>query len=260
LETRSSTPRQSGAVVGHEASAKHQGWRRLNEVGVKSWWRAAFNGAARVTKRKSRSSPPAALPLCRSARTSGGTANYRSVVPQKAFVCSLRHNGKNFHSLFLRNPRASECVFSGVKREGAAQAGCKPRRPILYWNPERTRAARVSCVLPAVPRPREPVAFFQGLLPPSSPYFWLEQSLAFCVAQPGRGCVKRHAGFAMSMRDHYLTRAAEFHARSRNEYEEKARHEYENLARQYLRLAKQAERNTWADVTYEPPRRLVGSG
>ena len=98
METRSSTPRQSGAVVGHEASAKHQGWRRLNEVGVKSWRRAAFNGAARVTKRKSRSSPPAALPLCRSARTSGGTANYRSVVPQKAFVCSLRHNGKNFHS------------------------------------------------------------------------------------------------------------------------------------------------------------------
>jgi hypothetical protein len=35
----------------------------------------------------------------------------------------------------------------------------------------------------------------------------------------------------------------------------KARHEYENLARQYLRLAKQAERNTWADVTYEPPPR-----
>ena len=59
----------------------------------------------RVTKRKSRSSPPAALPLCRSARTSGGTANYRSVVPQKVFVCSLRHNGKNFHSLFLRDAR-----------------------------------------------------------------------------------------------------------------------------------------------------------
>jgi hypothetical protein len=57
----------------------------------------------------------------------------------------------------------------------------------------------------------------------------------------------------MSMRDHYLTRAAEFHARSRNEYDGKARHEYENLARQYLRLAKQAERNEFVDQVYEPP-------
>ena len=99
----------------------------------------------RVTKRKSRSSPPAALPLCRSARTSGGTANYRSVVPQKVFVCSLRHNGKNFHSLFLRNPDPARdlvssptvvlCVFSGVEREGAAQAGCEPRRADFILEP-----------------------------------------------------------------------------------------------------------------------------
>ena len=59
----------------------------------------------------------------------------------------------------------------------------------------------------------------------------------------------------MSMRDHYLTRAAEFHARSRNEneYDGNARQEYENLARQYLRLAKQAERDQFVDRTYEPP-------
>ena len=78
----------------------------------------------------------------------------------------------------------------------------------------------------------------------------------FALRNRGGAASKRHAGFPMSMRDHYLTRAAEFHARSRNEYEEKARHEYENLARQYLRLAKQAERNTWADVTYEPPPKI----
>ena len=59
----------------------------------------------------------------------------------------------------------------------------------------------------------------------------------------------------MSMRDHYLTRAAEFHARfrSENEYDEKARHEYETLAREYLRLAKQAERNEFVDRVHEPP-------
>ena len=53
----------------------------------------------------------------------------------------------------------------------------------------------------------------------------------------------------MSMRDHYRTRAAEFYARAANEYDAKARHEYENLARQYLRLAEQAERE---DSIYEP--------
>ena len=56
----------------------------------------------------------------------------------------------------------------------------------------------------------------------------------------------------MSMRDQYLTRAAEFHARARNEYDGTVRHEYENLARQYLRLAEQAERNEFVDRVYGP--------
>jgi hypothetical protein len=60
----------------------------------------------------------------------------------------------------------------------------------------------------------------------------------------------------MSMRDHYRTRAAEFHAR--NEYDAKALHEYENLARQYSRLAEQAERNEFADLVYEPPPPKLG--
>jgi len=63
----------------------------------------------------------------------------------------------------------------------------------------------------------------------------------------------------MSMRDHYRTRAAEFHARARNEYDAKALHEYENLARQYSRLAEQAERNEFADLVYEPPPPKLGS-
>jgi hypothetical protein len=62
----------------------------------------------------------------------------------------------------------------------------------------------------------------------------------------------------MSMRDHYRTKAAEFHARARNEYDTKARHEYENLARQYLRLAEQAERNEFVDLVYEPPPPKLG--
>ena len=64
----------------------------------------------------------------------------------------------------------------------------------------------------------------------------------------------------MSMRDHYLTRAAEFHVRARNEYDGNARHEYENLAKQYLRLAEQAKRNEFLDRVYgPPPRRINGA-
>ena len=47
----------------------------------------------------------------------------------------------------------------------------------------------------------------------------------------------------MSMRYHYLTRAAELQARARVESNEMDRREYENLARQFLRLAEQAGRN-----------------
>ena len=56
----------------------------------------------------------------------------------------------------------------------------------------------------------------------------------------------------MNKRDHYLTRAAEFHARARNEYDGMTRHDYESLERQYLRLAEQAERNemsSWIEFT-----------
>ena len=46
----------------------------------------------------------------------------------------------------------------------------------------------------------------------------------------------------MSMRDHYRTRAAEFHARAQNE-SQMVRREYENLAKQFLHLAKEADRD-----------------
>ena len=47
----------------------------------------------------------------------------------------------------------------------------------------------------------------------------------------------------MSMRDHYRTRAAEFHARARMESDEWNRRQFESLAKQYLRLAETADRN-----------------
>ena len=58
----------------------------------------------------------------------------------------------------------------------------------------------------------------------------------------------------MSMRDHFRTRAAEFHARARTEFNEWNRRQFESLAKQYLRLAVQADRDT-ADWIYEPPPR-----
>src|SRR5262245_27031144 len=67
------------------------------------------------------------------------------------------------------------------------------------------------------------------------------------------GCTSKDTrGYTMSMRDQYLTRAAELHARARNESDEMARREYENLARQFLRLADQANRNAFVDPIYEP--------
>jgi hypothetical protein len=47
----------------------------------------------------------------------------------------------------------------------------------------------------------------------------------------------------MSMRDNYRTRAAEFHARARNESNEMTRRQYESLASQYSLLAEKADHN-----------------
>jgi hypothetical protein len=47
----------------------------------------------------------------------------------------------------------------------------------------------------------------------------------------------------MSMRDHYRTRAAEFHARARSESNDMTRRQYESLASQYSRLAEKADRD-----------------
>jgi len=54
----------------------------------------------------------------------------------------------------------------------------------------------------------------------------------------------------MSMRDHYVTRAAELHARAFHESDESKRREYANLARQFLRLADEPQNKTSVD----PPR------
>ena len=54
----------------------------------------------------------------------------------------------------------------------------------------------------------------------------------------------------MTMRDHYLTKAAEFHARARQEPDERDRREFENLAKTYTRLAEESERNMRLDVSH----------
>jgi hypothetical protein len=60
----------------------------------------------------------------------------------------------------------------------------------------------------------------------------------------------------MSMRDEYLTRAAQFFARARCDISQRV--EFENLAKSYLRLAMQADRNSQVDVVYEPPPPTLG--
>ena len=57
----------------------------------------------------------------------------------------------------------------------------------------------------------------------------------------------------MDMRDLYLARAADLHAKARNEPNEKMQREYDSLAKQFLRLAEQAKRKAFVDPIYEPP-------
>ena len=58
----------------------------------------------------------------------------------------------------------------------------------------------------------------------------------------------------MSMRDEYLTRAAELFARARCDTSQRV--EFQNLAKYYLRLAMQADRNSRLDMVREPPPAL----
>jgi hypothetical protein len=71
-----------------------------------------------------------------------------------------------------------------------------------------------------------------------------------------QGMSKDISGSAMTMRDEYLTRAAEFFARARCDNSQRV--EFENLAKYYLRLAMEADRNSHRDGIYEQPTRKLG--
>jgi len=57
----------------------------------------------------------------------------------------------------------------------------------------------------------------------------------------------------MTSRAAYLLKAAELSAIAQVEKDHADKLEFENLARAYLRLAKQAERNSQIDIVYETP-------
>jgi hypothetical protein len=59
----------------------------------------------------------------------------------------------------------------------------------------------------------------------------------------------------MAPRDEYLLRAAELNAMAQAEADYADKIEFENLARAYLRLAKQAERNSQTIIVYEMPQK-----
>ena len=69
----------------------------------------------------------------------------------------------------------------------------------------------------------------------------------------------RNSGFAgMTPRQEYLLRAAELSAKAQVENDHACKVEFQNLARAYLRLAKQAERNSQTDIVYETPQKMDG--
>jgi len=57
----------------------------------------------------------------------------------------------------------------------------------------------------------------------------------------------------MGARNEYLLRAAELSAIAQIETDPADKLEFENLARAYLRLARQAERNSQIGIVYETP-------
>jgi hypothetical protein len=75
-------------------------------------------------------------------------------------------------------------------------------------------------------------------------------------------CVKRRTqktqieeGAQLAPAGHYRRLAAQLRAKARDEHASHLRAEWEHLADCYIRLAEQADRNTFTDITYEPPFR-----
>lgn len=57
----------------------------------------------------------------------------------------------------------------------------------------------------------------------------------------------------MNPADEYRAKAAHLRALARFEVKTALGREYDRLGRAYVRLAEQAERNSYTDVVYEPP-------
>jgi hypothetical protein len=57
----------------------------------------------------------------------------------------------------------------------------------------------------------------------------------------------------MTSGDQYRVKAVELLAKAQQECNPQTQDELEGLAAAYLRLAEQAERNSLADIVYEPP-------
>jgi len=60
----------------------------------------------------------------------------------------------------------------------------------------------------------------------------------------------------MASRDKYLLRAAELNALAQVEKDHADKREFENLARAYLRLARQAERNSQTEIVLRDAQTL----
>ena len=75
-----------------------------------------------------------------------------------------------------------------------------------------------------------------------------EQYVKRHIVRVGAAQVWRSGEFNMTGREEYLLRAAELDALAQVEQDPADRLEFENLARAYLRLAKQAERNSQIEI------------
>ena len=139
------------------------------------------------------------MPICAYIRRNGQLSKCG---PRESFCLFTSTQWKNFHSLFLRDARPGArfnqqphcCIvcllWRGAGRGGAGRMYAAPSRFYIgarngNWQHELVVSCRSS------PRPRRAGSIFPRAASPEQPLlFARNQSLAFCVAQPGGAASK----------------------------------------------------------------------
>ena len=148
------------------------------------------------------------MPICAYIRRNGQLSKCG---PRESFCLFTSTQWKNFHSLFLRDARPGArfnqqphcCIvcllWRGAGRGGAGRMYAAPSRFYIgARNGNGQHELVVSCR--SSPRPRRAGSISKGCFPRAALTLCPEPISRILRCATGRGCVKRHTGFPMSMR------------------------------------------------------------